>query len=627
MDQATAPARRAWNCGKAVFDSNMLSRLIVPAMLVVASEAAMAIPGASDEAPGPSSPVVDSIYVDAPRWLDRGQAFHGLHLRKGTSLLEITQSDVQNALLSNLREMGYMDASVDVRWPVWSDETSVVSISIDPGRRCLRGGIVFTGNSVVSVAELRRQIAIRPGRLITPSGLMRTRNGIAELYRRRGYALASVETSLLPFDEDGPDSTEGLRPVECDIAEGPQILLGAIRVEGLETVRKAVVTREVPLQRGDSLDSEVLRNSISSIYSLGLFQDVRFSYEGFEEARDTVDLLIQVTERPCRQLDLGTSFTSPADAGFSAFWKHPNIWGNNQRLTIGATFIRRLNSGGGNRIEPQVTYEEPWVVSTMWTGRLQGRYLYLQFPGQEQRTYEAEVSFTRDLTPHLDLTLGYALGRNRFKTSTPDGQQESSDWATTSRLSTIIQHDTRDAVLDPRTGHLLRLEGRLSGNILGGSDFYRLEGESRIFKPIIREVVLAWRVHAGVVFPYGRDSTIAPDDRFFLGGGSTVRGYSYNALGPEDEEGNPIGGRVVLLGNIESRMRIYGRLGLALFADMGGLWESLSEVTARTTGFGIGMGLRYTTPFGPLRVDYGFAPTWTNGLRRGRAYFALGYPF
>jgi outer membrane protein assembly factor BamA len=605
----------------------MLPRWFLPILLLLAPSASPAVPGADDAAGGPLLPEVDSIEVVAPAWLDTEEIFEGIDFSEGTSLLEITQGDVYNAVLTNIQNAGYLDSRIEVAWPGWSDETSTVIVSIEPGRRCLRGGMVFVGNTVFTVADLRKQVTISPGETIVPSRLRDIREGIEEQYRRRGYALVSVETRLLPFDEAAPDSVEGIRGVECIITEGPQIRLGAIRVEGLETVRKTVVVREIELEPGDSLDSEVLRRSITAIYSLGLFQDVRFSYEGFEQARDTVDLVVMVTERPYRQLDIGVSFASPADAGLSAFWRHPNVWDNNQRLTIGAGYIRRLNSGGGDRIEPQAIYEEPWLASTRWTGRLSGRYLYLQFPGQEQRAYEAQLSVSRNLTRDLELTLGYALGRNRFRTATPDGGEESSDWATTSRLSAALEHDTRDAVLDPRTGHLLRWEGRLSGWVLGGTDFYRLEGEVRVFKPVIHDLILGWRARAGVVFPYGPDSTIAPDDRFFLGGGSTVRGYAYNALGPEDEDGNPLGGRVVLLGNIEARMRIYGALGLALFLDSGGLWESVEEITARTTGFGIGMGLRFSTPFGPLRLDYGFAPTWVDGLKRGRAYVALGHPF
>ena len=171
------------------------------------------------------------------------------------------------------------------------------------------------------------------------------------------------------------------------------------------------------------------------------------------------------------------------------------------------------------------------------------------------------------------------------------------------------------------------MSGGLSGGFLGGRSFYRIESEARVFKPVIRAVILAWRIRGGVVRPYGEDEEIAPGERFFLGGGSTIRGYAFNTVGPEDSEGNPTGGRVMLLGNIESRMRVVGGPWMALFLDTGGIWEEVDQISTETAGLGVGMGLRFATPFGPLRLDYGFAPTWTDGLRRGRAYLALGHPF
>jgi|WetSurMetagenome_2_1015567.scaffolds.fasta_scaffold05590_2 outer membrane protein insertion porin family len=594
------------------------------ALLAVLAGGTSPVVAAEDES---GVPLIDTIAVEAPAWFDTEDLLDGTGLSSGTSLLEITQGDVYQSLMSRLQGAGYLDAALTVSWPGWNDDPSVVGIEVLPGRRSRRGGVVFSGNSALEVSDLRRKVVPGSGDVLTPDGLRRTRDGISDIYRRRGYALVSVETHLLPFTDSLPDSVPGTRGVEVTIAEGPQVRLGSVRVTGLRSVRDEVVVREVELQEGDSLDSSALRRSISAIYGLGLFQDVRFTYEGLDRVDHVADLLIQVTERPFRQLDMGAGYAaSPSAILLSAYWKHPNIWGNNQRLTVGVSDTL-IVSGGGNIVEPEVIYEEPWVISTPWWGRIRASYLFFDLPGQTEWSYGVEVSATRDLTPFLELTLGYALERNKFRSSTPGGGEIVSDWVTTSSLNSVIAHDTRDAVLDPRTGHLLRLGGRVSGGILGGRDFYSIEAESRIFKPIVSDVVLAWRVRAGGVFPYGADSTIAPADRYFMGGGSTVRGYGYNALGPKDEEGNPIGGRIMTLLNVEARLRVAGNFGLALFADVGGLWESVSQIAAGSTGFGVGLGIRYSTPFGPLRLDYGFAPTWADGLRRGRAYLALGHPF
>ena len=571
--------------------------------------------------------VVDSISITGAGGLDRGDLLEGSGLRLGTSLMEITPSEVRSAILSNLTSRGYIEAAVDVQWPEWYEETGIVRIDVSEGRRSLLGPLVFTGNSVMGARELLEAVDVTTGVTLTPAVIEDLRSSLLELYSMHGYVLASVDISLLPFDPSSPDSIPASRGVECDISEGRLIRLGSIVVQGLETVRKTVVTREILLSEGDSLDMEMMRRSISAIYDLGLFSDVGFVYDGLTEGRDSVDLRVQVTERPYRQLDLGAGYASPSALILSAYWKHPNIMGNNQSLTIGSGWTRYFEEDGGDIVEPELLYEEPYIASTRWKGSFRLSYLYFSLPGLEERGYGGEAALSRFLAEDLELQVGYTLSRNKYYEVGSGGFEEEYDWTTTSQIGASLELDTRDEILDPRSGHFLRGAGSLSGGLLGGRSFYRIEGEARVFKPVVRDAILAWRTRGGVVYPYGGEAEIAPGERFFLGGGSTIRGYAFNTVGPEDSEGNPTGGRVMLLGNIESRMRILGSLWVALFLDSGGIWESIDAISLNTAGLGVGMGLRFSTPFGPLRLDYGFAPTWTDGLRRGRAYLALGHPF
>lgn len=592
--------------------------------MLQAALASLALASASGSTAGA---VVDSISISGAEDFGRGALLDGSGLRIGASLMEITPSEVRSAILSNLTSEGYIEATVEVQWPEWYEETGIVRIEVSEGRRSLLGPLVFTGNSVMSARDLLAAVGFTSGVTLTPGVIDDLRSSLLELYSKHGYVLASVETSLLPFDPASPDSLPAYRGVECDISEGRQIRLGSVEVLGLETVRRTVVTREILLSKGDSLDMEMMRRSISAIYDLGLFSDVRFVYDGLTEGRDSVDLRVQVTERPYRQLDLGAGYASPSALILSAYWMHPNIMGNNQSLTIGSGWTRYFEEDGGDIVEPELLYEEPYIASTRWKGSFRLSYLYFSLPGLEERGYGGEVAVTRSLAEDVELKVGYSLSRNKYYEVGSGGVEEEYDWTTTSQIGASLELDSRDEVLDPRTGHFLRGAGALSGGLLGGRSFYRIEGEARVFKPVVRDAILAWRARGGVVYPYGDETEIAPGERFFLGGGSTIRGYAFNTVGPEDSEGNPTGGRVMILGNIESRMRILGSLWVALFLDTGGIWESVDEISLNTAGLGVGMGLRFSTPFGPLRLDYGFAPTWTDGLTRGRAYLALGHPF
>jgi len=567
---------------------------------------------------------VDSIHVSGSFPISESKLLDGTGLKTGASLLRVTPVQVSDGIVLNLSDLGYLSAEVSVQWPLWDDEINIVRISVESGTRSLLSGLVFSGAQIYTADSLATCYPGLPGEPITPDDTLSFRNAVMNLYNERGYINSSIGISLLNMQETGDES--GYRAVECSIEEGSQAYLGSISISGLETVREKVITREILIHPGDSLNMELLRQSITGIYGLGLFQDVRFGYQPQEGDSSVVNLEITVSESHYRRVDLGAGYVSPSAVVGSVSWLHPNIMGNNQRLTIEMFFMKYFGSREGRMLQPEISYEEPWFLSTRWKWQLKLGYLHLYTPGIRHRSYSITSTFARDITEYLKFSAGYGLEYEKYN-EWMDGSFTTSDWRTTSSITSTLIHDTRDPVLDPLRGHWIMGEGKLSGGPLGGSDYYSTSGEARLFFPMSNEFILAGRLRLGGSFPYGDDTTVPPDDRFFLGGGTTVRGYPFNSLGPKDDDGNPIGGRLEILGNFELRSRIAGNLGVVLFADAGGLWNSFTEVNFNTAGFGTGIGLRYHTVFGPIRLDYGFAPTWRNSLKRGKIYIGIGHVF
>lgn len=571
---------------------------------------------------GYTEPTIDSIFISCNLMLSEGDILHGTGLHEGIAQYQITSTDVRQTVLNNFRYRGYLEAEVQIVWPSWTDETGIVGIYIDSGNKSIIGPMVFSGNTIFPTGELVRLLEAEPGELLTPAVLAGFEQNILDSYRQRGYVRAIIDVSPSPFDSTLPDSVVLNRGIEVRISENTQVRLGSIQIQGLETVRKKVVLREILLAPGDSLDMEILRETISSIYRLGLFYNVRFNYQGLEEGNDVVGLVVVLTERDYKTVDIGGGYLSPAAITAGITWRHPNIMGNNQRLIIDLKGTKYLSGEGGQEYEPSITYEEPYFISTRWTARLSADYLYKELPGISERSYGIEISFFNKLTRNLTYGVGYRVERSRFS-------EEGSvfDWTTSAIISTSLIHDTRDNPFSPRYGHRMSGEAELAGILVGGRQYYRLVGEARVFKPVKRNFILAWRLRSGIVEPYGGYDTVEPDDRFFLGGGTTVRGYGFNTLGPEDNEGNSLGGRIMILGNFETRIKLMGFLGFAFFVDSGGLWNSFDDMTINNMGLGTGVGLRLETPFGPFRIDYGFAPTWREGYKRGRLHIALGQAF
>jgi outer membrane protein insertion porin family len=580
-----------------------------------------------------AEPAVDSISAAGILPVPLQDLLEGTGLSTGASLLRITPPEVQAGIEYNLRALGFLDPSVMVLWPSWDEASSVVRIEIQPGARSLLSGMAFNGVTLFGADTLAGLYPGSPDSPITPYDTLSLRNAVLDLYSQRGYIHSDLRIRLLTVGDeppsDGEEFSNRYQTLECTVAEGPQSRLGSVTVEGLETVRVKVVTRELLISPGDSLDMGLLRRSIRAIYQLGLFQDVSIAYLPEEQDSLLMDICIRVTESRYRRVDLGCGYMSPQAVFGSAGWTHPNIMGNNQKLSIGMYYMTYIGHEEGWRIEPEVVYEEPWFLSTRWWWQQKLGYLNLTIPGLEQRSWSITTSFARDLSRYLRLNLGYSLEYERYaETGTGGGTlPEVRDWAATSSITSSLVHDTRFPLLNPRRGHWLMGGAKLSGGFMGGHDYYRLVAESRLFLPVGGSLTLAGRLRAGAAFPYGRDTSVPPDDRFFLGGGSTIRGYAENGIGPKDDDGNPIGGRMELLGNFEVRMRIVGDFGIVLFTDAGGLWNTLHDINLDSSGFGTGFGLRYNTVFGPLRLDYGFAPTWSDALRRGKVYIGIGHVF
>ncbi|MEN8209889.1 MAG: POTRA domain-containing protein, partial [Candidatus Fermentibacteria bacterium] len=232
-----------------------------------------------------TEPVVDSIYVSGDFPLSENKLLSGTGLKSGVSLLRITPVQVREGIITNLNDIGYLDAAVTVQWPLWDDETDIVRISVEAGVRSLLSGLVFNGAVVFTADSLAMVYPGIPGESITPADTLAFRNSILDMYDERGYINSSVDINLLGISE--VDRETGYRALECDIVENEQVILGNISITGLETIRATVISREILIQPGDSLNMELLRQSVSNIYGLGLFQDVRFAYNPDENDSST----------------------------------------------------------------------------------------------------------------------------------------------------------------------------------------------------------------------------------------------------------------------------------------------------------------------------------------------------
>jgi len=191
--------------------------------------------------------------------------------------------------------------------------------------------------------------------------------------------------------------------------------------------------------------------------------------------------------------------------------------------------------------------------------------------------------------------------------------------------------DTRNNRFDPTSGYYLFSSVDLAGGIFAGDrDFFRLQGGGNHYWPHAGRFVFESNLKAGVVDAYANTKEVPIFERFFSGGSGTIRGYRERQVGPRDPSSNdPIGGEATLLGSVEEVMSIFkdehGRSILkgSLFYDVGNVWRRVNQF-GRSLKSGVGIGMRVTTPIGPVRLDLGFPLSDLAGeKRRPRFHFNI----
>jgi outer membrane protein insertion porin family len=198
-----------------------------------------------------------------------------------------------------------------------------------------------------------------------------------------------------------------------------------------------------------------------------------------------------------------------------------------------------------------------------------------------------------------------------------------------SGVKPALIYDTRDNPFDPKKGVLAGISMKLATFLfLSEVNFIKTEIYGSTFHKLSKRITLALSARGGVAYGLGSTEQLPLVERFFLGGRSTVRGYAQDTLGPKGADGTtPTGGNAYLMGNVEFRTDIGRGLGLVPFFDMGNVWLSAGEINPMKLKYTTGLGLRYNTPVGPLRVDYGLKLSRQTGESRGEIHFSVGHAF
>ena len=498
-------------------------------------------------------------------------------------------------------------------------ENAIVRFQIDEGVRTRIGRVEIAGNTVLSRGGL-----IAPMPMGAPYHEEVVKAGtrhIQAAYARQGYLYATVEATAR-FSED-----QAVADLLYTVNAGKAVRLGTLAITGHPRTKPHVLLREMRLRPGDLYQPEAILKSQRRLYRTGYFSAVRFEPVGIETQPDVLDVNLSVTERPHVPVEFGFGYGEHERMrGFFEIADR-NIFGHGQEVRLRA-------HASGLEEKYTLSFQEPWIFSQ----NLNARFT-LATGQQEEATYDLEASqatvgIEKAFNDTLKGTLQYQYERNLILARDPAAHLSPEDVGrlNIATINVSLIRDTRDDPFNPRKGQISGATLRNGARALGSEvQIVKLTLQHSGYRALSDTLILAASLRVGAAERFGETDLVPPTERFLLGGRNTVRGYETDRLGIRNDtltpDGAPIGGNAQVLFNEELRVLLPNAWGLVFFLDHGNVWRKIRETRLSEIKSTIGLGLRYHTPVGPLRLDWGYKLDREEKESAAELHFTLGHAF
>ena len=529
----------------------------------------------------------------------------------------------QQLAINILSSEGYFDATLNGRLdqPVTEGGPLSVVLSVTPGPRYALGRISFNTPAQESVAIVADNFVPKTGDPIIADTILAAEANIALALPRIGYPFAKIGERDILLDGETQTGDYTL-----PVAIGPRSSFGQIVTQGNKVFEADHIAILKRFKTGDLYDSRKVDDLRAALVATGLLSTVSVEPVTSDKIAPDgslyADLLVRQEAGPARTLAASAGYSTGQGLRVEGSWTHRNLFPpegslaanavlGTQEQGVGLTF-HRANAGKRDRsVELSIdALHSDYAAYEAYTGRLAGR-------------------ISRDTTQIWQKRITYSYGFELIGTNEQDydfvlARRDRQTYALVA-LPGQIGFDTSNSLLDPTKGFRVNLKLSPEASLGSGKQIYaRTLIEGTTYYPIGEKIVLAARARVGAIAGIER-SNLVPSRRFYGGGGGSVRGFGFQQLGPRDPDNQPIGGRSINEAAFEARYR-FGNFGVAGFVDAGQVYES-SLPRFNDWRFGLGLGGRFYTNFGPLRLDVATPINRQSGESRISVYVSIGQAF
>ncbi|HEX9477892.1 MAG TPA: outer membrane protein assembly factor BamA [Methylomirabilota bacterium] len=539
---------------------------------------------------------------------------------RGTVQRQRLDEDVDR-IIQLYNDHGYVQARV---------ESSEIQVDREKARATIRivvvegpqfkvGGVDVMGNAVLPVEEIRKRIELKTGDVFSRSKLRDSVKGITDLYSAVGRASADVSPNTLQ------DTPGRLVNIVFEINEGPETYVERINISGNTRSEEKILRREIPMAEGDLFTSQKLARAKQKLTNLNYFDKVE-AKTAPGSAKDKVIVNIEVTEKPTGLFSIGGGYSSQDGVLGTLDLSQRNFLGKGWEVFL------RLR-GGQNVQTGTIGFTEPWLFDQPLAAGFDIFNTRRILPDYTVNSLGADIRLGHPLGEYSRWNAIYRVSQDRITNVNPLGSPElisQEGTHLTSLVGLSLSRDTRDSVYDPTRGTTVSLGMDFAG-VGFGERFARSVFSTTYFQPLPwLDHVLSFRLMAGYSFGWSKNP-VPLFERFYLGGSNSLRQFKSFQVSPKDNTGTRIGGNSELLGTVEYQIPLFFGIKAAVFYDVGQVWgpdlSAGTKIDISDLRHGAGAGLRWNSPFGPIRVDYGIKLDQKKGESFGNFNFSAGSSF
>jgi outer membrane protein insertion porin family len=526
----------------------------------------------------------------------------------GRPLRDADAAEDAGRIARTLADDGHASARVEVVAPEGGGDVPVV-FRAQAGPRTLVAAMRVDTPVALPEDSPARELSVRAGIPYRIRDVARDRNALLTAYRDAGYAQAEI-TPEVTLSEDRAQARVVLR-----VIPGPRLRVDHVVVAGLERTEETVVRRELLVKEGSPLGQQQVIESQRRLGALGLFQRVSVA-EIDPESSGPRTLLVSAEEAPLTTVAYGIGYSENDLLRGSLEITRRNLFRMDRTLSAFA----RLSFRGSRFL---ATFREPYLLGRRQEMFASGFREEGERPFFDFSRYGGLLQTARALSPRWSLIVRYGYQRvHVFNVSNP-GQvsREFGNYAVAGPSSSVV-NDTRDDPLEPHRGRFLSADVEFSDRRLGGDTFVKGFVQASAFGRLSSRLVLALNARLGLARTIGLEEPIflPRAERFYAGGDYSLRGFRLDSVLPS-------GGNALVLGSTELRIDAGRYLAAAVFGDVGNVYPLVSDLDLRDLRYTAGVGLRYKSALGPLRVDWGYKLNRRPGESAYHLHLTIGHAF